>query len=621
MWEKLDDRKVLMLSALEKSDVSIIDLSNALSVSEKTIKNEIQILNHELKDGAYIYLKNGLISLFIYNLDNYNTIKNKEILSKNDFTNPKLRIFNITKKLLNYNDVQLDDLAEEMNISKSTLTKDIKLANEGLSQYGLKIYGKPNVGINLMGEELDKRYFILENQYDYMIGKAKFEDEYNIFLYNLLIRYFINEDTYQNLIKFFHISLDRLRKGNTLEFNFDKTALYGFEDYNEISQQIKIYVNKIEEIRLSNSEINFILIPLLANRTSSHINYNSNSDEIVGISDLTNKIFKRIKNQMDISVDLGEITENFTYHIYYLLNRIKLNYNIENPLSETIKNEYKVAYKMSEIAAEVIFEEKNKVINESEKSFLASYFQIYLFDKLNSSPVNQFNIAIVDKNKKEAVEILPLIQERFNRINATDYFRNVSEMPFNKNYDLILTTEPIHSNNVLYIPSGFYNKKLIRKELDDFYFKQSVFKKDKSLKSLIFTELRENNFYIGQSKDYETNLVRMLEYLEKIEIVDEDFTNAILLRESESSTKFSDQLAFPHVKSNEFILSLGLFPNSQIKVIIIVGIPSDDDTLIINLYDEIVTLATDNDFLNNVDKVKNYRQLMEFIIKDTKLFR
>ncbi|MDU5534536.1 MAG: PTS sugar transporter subunit IIA, partial [Anaerococcus sp.] len=260
-------------------------------------------------------------------------------------------------------------------------------------------------------------------------------------------------------------------------------------------------------------------------------------------------------------------------------------------------------------------------INESEKSFLSSYFQIYLFDKLNSSPVNQFNIAIVDKNKKEAVEILPLIQERFNRINATDYFRNVSEMPFNKNYDLILTTEPIHSNNVLYIPSGFYNKKLIRKELDDFYFKQSVFKKDKSLKSLIFTELRENNFYIGQSKDYETNLVRMLEYLEKIEIVDEDFTNAILLRESESSTKFSDQLAFPHVKSNEFILSLGLFPNSQIKVIIIVGIPSDDDTLIINLYDEIVTLATDNDFLNNVYKVKDYRQLMEFIIKDTKLFR
>lgn len=93
------------------------------------------------------------------------------------------------------------------------------------------------------------------------------------------------------------------------------------------------------------------------------------------------------------------------------------------------------------------------------------------------------------------------------------------------------------------------------------------------------------------------------------------------MRESESSTKFSDQLAFPHVKSNEFILSLGLFPNSQIKVIIIVGIPSDDDTLIINLYDEIVTLATDNDFLNNVYKVKDYRQLMEFIIKDTKLFR
>lgn len=42
MWEKLDDRKSLMLTALEQNNVSIIDLSNALSVSEKTIKKKFK---------------------------------------------------------------------------------------------------------------------------------------------------------------------------------------------------------------------------------------------------------------------------------------------------------------------------------------------------------------------------------------------------------------------------------------------------------------------------------------------------------------------------------------------------------------------------------------------------
>lgn len=621
MWESLDDRKTLMLSALEKSNVSIIDLSNALSVSEKTIKNEVQVLNHELKDGAYIYIKNGIISLFIYNFEKYKSIKSANVLSATDFTNPKIRILYLIKRLLNEKDLQLDDLADEINISKSTLSKDIKIANEGLASYQLSIHGKPNVGINLLGSELDKRYFILENGYDYIISKAKFEEEYNTFLHDLLVSFFINEDTYKSISKFFHVSMYRIRSGNFLNNQLENQSISESNDYTKISDQIKEFVKKLEDIDLTDAEINFILIPLMGMRTSSNFNHSFDSGQLDEIRSLTNKIFERIKNQMDINVDLGDITENFNYHIYYLLNRISLNYNIKNPLSENIKNEYKVAYKMSEIASDVIYEQKQKLINESEKSYLASYFQIYLFDKLNSSPINQFKVGIINKNKEEAVEIIPLIQERFSNVHTIDYYPDANQLSNQIDYDLIISAVPVKLENALFLANGFKNNKLIQKELDNFYFKQSIFQKERALKSLIFTELREETLYIGQGKDYETNLVKMLEYLEKKKIIDVEFTNSIILRETQSSTKFSDKVAFPHIKNEKFILSMGIFPDSDIKVIFVVGVPNDDDTLIINLYDEIVSVSSDSDFLNHVQKVENYRQLMEVIIKETELFR
>lgn len=621
MWESLDDRKTLMLSALEKSNVSIIDLSNALSVSEKTIKNEVQVLNHELKDGAYIYIKNGIISLFIYNFEKYKSIKSANVLSTTDFTNPKIRILHLIKRLLNEKDLQLDDLADEINISKSTLSKDIKIANEGLDSYQLSIHGKPNVGINLLGSELDKRYFILENGYDYIISKAKLEEEYNTFLHDLLVSFFINEDTYKSISKFFHVSMYRIRSGNLLNNQLDNESISENNDFTKISDQIKEFVKRLEDIDLTDSEINFILIPLMGMRTSSNFNHSFDSGQLDEIRLLTNKIFERIKNQMDINVDLGDITENFNYHIYYLLNRISLNYNIKNPLSENIKNEYKVAYKMSEIASDVIYEQKQKLINESEKSYLASYFQIYLFDKLNSSPINKFKVGIINKNKEEAVEIIPLIQERFSNVHTIDYYPDANQLSNQLDYDLIISAVPVKLENALFLANGFKNNKLIQKELDNFYFKQSIFQKERALKSLIFTELREETLYIGQGKDYETNLVRMLECLEKKKIIDVEFTNSIILRETQSSTKFSDKVAFPHIKNEKFILSMGIFPNSDIKVIFVVGVPNDDDTLIINLYDEIVSVSSDSDFLNHVEKVENYRQLMEVIIKETELFR
>lgn len=622
MWEKLNDRKLLMLSALEKNNVSIIDLSNALSVSEKTIKNEIQILNHMLKDGAYIYLKNGIISLFIYNFKNYNFLKNQNIISSADFTSPKIRVLYIIKRLLNDGYIQMDDLADEMHISKSTLSKDIKLANQGLENHSLNISGKPNVGISLYGNELDKRYFIIENGYDYVINEVRFEDEYNKFLYNLLVGYFINEDTYKNIIKFFHVSLYRVRNGNLIKNNLNNGDLVNKnEEYKEISNKIMDFVYDFEQIKLSDTEMNFILIPLLGMRTTPSMNYYFTDSQLKEIKDLTEKIFDRIKNEMDISVDLGDITENFNYHLYYLLNRINLNYSIKNPLSENIKNEYKVAYKMSEVASDVIYEQKQKLINESEKSYLASYFQTYLFDKLSSSPTNQFKLGIVNKNKDEAMKIIPLIQERFSNIHTIDYYDEISQVNSKLDYDLIISSEPIDQENVLFLANGFDNIKLIQKELDNFYFKQNIFRKERAIKSLIFTELNEETLFISQGKDYETNLVHMLKFLEERNIVKENFTNSILLRESKSSTRFSEKLAFPHVKSEKFILSIGIFPNSDIKVIFVVGVPNDDDTLIINLYDEIVSLSTNKDFFDVVVKARNYRQLMELIIKETELFR
>ena len=100
-----------------------------------------------------------------------------------------------------------------------------------------------------------------------------------------------------------------------------------------------------------------------------------------------------------------------------------------------------------------------------------------------------------------------------------------------------------------------------------------------------------------------------------------DFKQKVLEREKKSSTIFSQNVAFPHAKADRLNVALGINEKSYPKLIFLVGLPESLDEVLVKLYDEIVTIANDENLVEKISKIKSYPKLMEFFIKDTNLFR
>src|SRR5699024_7527895 len=63
----------------------------------------------------------------------------------------------IRRQLLGEHYLKLDDLSEELYVSRSTVHNDLKNGKEILNEYGIQLETRPNYGIKLKGSELKLR--------------------------------------------------------------------------------------------------------------------------------------------------------------------------------------------------------------------------------------------------------------------------------------------------------------------------------------------------------------------------------------------------------------------------------------------------------------------------------
>ncbi|WP_276875972.1 BglG family transcription antiterminator [Anaerococcus hydrogenalis] len=620
IWKKLNNRNLYILESLERDSINEDTLVEKLDISKKTLSNTLKQLNNKLRNCAIIASKEKEISLFVYD---YNLYKNKlnDIRKENEsFNNEKFRLIYIIKYLFTNDMVTLGDLSFNMVISKTTLNKDIIKLNDLLRAYDIKIEGKTNVGISIKGNELDIRNFVIENCYDEVYTETDNTRLVKSIITKTLSPYLIDEDTLENMKMFLNIAILRIEKGNILDGNNEnnKENIEGFTK--EVADILKNKVFEIFNIDLNDKELNFITIPLKGMRTpliTSKI-----SDIKIGsdIYELIDEIFNSIKRHMDLEVDLGKLIKDFNYHVYFLLNRIKLDYHIDNVLNDEIRKEYRVAYKIAEIAANVIEDKLGKNVNDSEKSYLASYFQIYIVEKLDLVNKNGFKIAIYTDD-----EINDLSLKR--KLKASDLTDELSisiidNLNVNINrYDLLITNKDVSVDIPSINGNEVYKLSSIKEKIESLREKKNMILNNRFLKSVFLNELNEDRMFILKDENFKNNLSFMLDSLVSESFVDEDFKERVFDREKISSTMFSNQVAFPHAKCDNLTVCLGINEKYAPNLIFLVGVPEDLDEVLIKLYDEIVTIANDENLVEKISKIKSYPKLMEFFIKDTNLFR
>lgn len=634
-----ENRLARILNIMEqKQSVTVDYLSEKMDVSPKTIKNDIKEINNSLEGHAIIENKRNSYVFYIFDTDGYEQVKNK-VYAHDDFMNsPNSRIVFIMQKLMNTDCPYLtDELAYDMNIGRSTVNGDLKRLRKILEEYEIEILGKTNTGISLNGDELEIRFFILENMYDGIYKDYPLDSDLIDAIKQIALEYELDSVAVEYFIKFFTVMIDRFLNGNPLS-KLDKK----YEELKESSayifaREIANNISKVLMTDLPEEEILFISIPIAGMRTPTNIKTIEKLQVKKTTEDLILKIKDKIKQEMNINIQSEQIMHEFMYHIQFMINRMKYGFKIRGIDCEEIKSSNSVAYTVAEVAASVIQNEENIEISNEEIALMSVYFGI-LIDKSNLEKNKIYNIAIICGTGRISARVVESnLKKIIKNETVMDLYSdsNIDSEILDK-YDLVVSTVKLDidtKSEIIYIKDVLDRSELKRKIDLLKYSDNKEISFIKGMDSIMLGILDENRFFVlDKNYSYSENVNMMIDILENEGHLDAGFKERIRKREEKSSMIFEDTVAFPHTinyASKNIELALGVVPENMsdkkekdIKLVFLLGLPEDDgdDTVLVKIYDEIIKIASDKELVEEISKIENYKDLLMYFVKSSDLF-
>ncbi len=630
-----EDRLVLILKQIQnKNCITLTEIAERLDVSTRTIRNDIKNLNDIFGDTAFIDGEQGSYRLYIIDMEGFEK-KREDIFKLNGYLDsPKKRMAYIFKTLLKSNTPYIiDELAYEMNVGRSTVNGDIKKLNEILSPYGIFIEGKANAGISLSGAELNKRLFILENIYSFVYKENVIEQSIEKLIFDISKKYKFETMTTSAFKKAVVIMIDRVISGNFIGKLPDK--YYDIEKSN-IFMPAKDIVEQLESmfnISFSKEEKIFISIPIVGMRTPTNIEAVYPIDITDDINKTIDMIIEQIQYELNLYIDKSNLNDEFFYHISFMINRLKFGYLLKNPISEEIREKYPLAYKMASIAGRIISREYNVEVPEDELGYITAYFGVYMLEYKTSQ--KYYKIALVCGTGRGTARLISTQLKRvLDKDAKVDLFAdNQVNADILNTYDIVFTTLNLgyDIDTPLIKVRDIFDEKEILLEIEKAkqLQKLSIPVAKTGGVSIIAALIDEYKFFIlDDNKSYMENTCYMIDNLYKEGFVDSDFKDRVIKREQKSTMVFNKSIGFPHAINfidDKIVIAIGISEKgisnndgSNIKLIFLLALPkseSQDDTVLVRIYDEIISIAQDENIVKELSQIKDFKSFVKSFIK------
>lgn len=629
-----ENRMANILILLRRSNEMGIDtLSSILNVSERSIRNDIKQINDEMEDCAVIALYQGKYTLRIYQEQIFRRKFSQLVQSDDDLNSPGHRMNYIFGKLMRADEPTLtDELAYELNVGRTTLISDLKKLRQELEGYEVEIIGKTSKGITMIGPELGIRRYIMENNYHKIYEDYPLDSEIIELLHDTLERYSFDKSLRESLIAFTTLMLDRFLTGHYIGkltdqyYNLTARKEYGIIDTLMDSFEELLHVEIPVEERL------YVFLPLAGMRTPNDVK----SMELIildeNIRPLMNRILAEIKNRMNITIHSGDLTEEFLYHMMFMINRLRFGVKVNNPHLQDLRNKYPLAYQMAGIASKVIEDTYFITVSLEEKGFLAFYFEVFL-DKADMKEEEPFSIAIICGTGRVSSKLISLQLKRIvDSSTKIDTFSDEEvDTELLNRYDLILTTVRLD------IPC---ERPVIK--ISEIFDEQEVLNKIEKVKYWNDVEISmlDNNwfimpglldeksfFYLDGVESYEEAVSIMVDQLMKDKRVDENFAGRLEEREEKGTMVFDSSIAIPHCiqyEDDRIVLAFGVLPeavnykNQEIRLIFLMGIPekeNEEEGFLIRVYDELMNIAGNSELKENLAQVSSFSELMRTLYR------
>ena len=505
----------ILLNSVEP--VSSLALSQEIGCSTKTIQNEIKEVNKELKNCEIVSIR-GIGYKIEGNLDDID-IKNSDLYDYD-------RVEYIIKKIINISStdkdtIKLEDLADAMYVSLSTVKNDLKEVKKILNEYNLKISSKHKQGICIEASEEDIIKFIIN--YSNKVNNS------------LSIKDFLNNNIIENLFSIKKILLDTL--------NYENMILTDNE-FKNIVNYISIYLS-----RNNTNQSDFIkeYIKKYKSKKEKPIS----EDEQLLIRKAIKEFCRDLNIATSINLSHDKVFEECLFnHISNLYKRADLGINQPEITAGEIKLKYPFAFELGKIAKKTIEKNLNMEISEDEVENIALHIggALERIDKRDEKKVYKTIIVCTSgvgtsmliksklenifKGKLEIIKVIP--SYLIDYVNVLDIDFVISTVEVNLENINVIKVSPMLTDKEIKLIEKYIETENVYIDLDiQNLFSSELFFKD------IKAETRSQVIDIMSKKLVEKGYI------------DDTMRQSYFERETIATTEIGNMVAIPHGAKGE----------------------------------------------------------------------
>ncbi|MDT3994642.1 BglG family transcription antiterminator [Mammaliicoccus fleurettii] len=656
----LNQREIEILSYLSQRRNEFVkssEIATMLQLSDRTIRKYVKTLKPEVeKNGATLIAKQGygyqlkidLMIEFENFLKRYLSKDGPEQENINDSKDRQYYILNLL--LFKKVGITIEQLSEQLYISRSTVSQDIATIKKIIAQYNLGIVSKQQHGIAIEGDERDKRHFIM----DYFLGNHFFHSINKYFQETPLLqqinmeelaiivvdetresKVYLSDYILQNLVLHLGLMIRRLLDGYSL-----KTITSNEEVLTEnellVARKILNRVERIYKISFPEEEAKYISLHIMT-KGSQLQNQDAQSDLSQRVSKILNKIEKDLGFPMSSD---SQLLYGLVTHLEPLIKRVQNKFHLENPILNDIKAQNESSLTMTKTYFGELEELKNQEVSDGEWAYLtlhllAAIEKYYQREKLN--------VLVICATGYGSAQMLKVRAERefslqMNIVDVISYYEITDEKL--EHIDLIISSIDL-STIVFKVPviqvNVLLNEQDIKKINTFIHHHDNKFSYSDALEENVATEqyslffnqyCNENSFnYIEEAitKEALFNLLIKQLSLKEEQDFEDKLRRQLNFREELSTVVFSDDVAVPHTSQpvgDYSSIAVALVPNGvywdeqhqQIKLVIMLSPSKYNDNELKTIIDIIVNLIDSDEKIAEIMNCKDYNSFKNYMV-------
>jgi len=644
-------KEILYLLLSEPDKYSLVqDFADRVNCSEKTIRNDLKIIEDYLDDysDAHLTRKPGLgVYLDIEEHEKVRLCNELHTVKEEPkYQSDEERILQIAYDLLmNVQPVTAKEFADQYFLNRSTIKKDLNKIEKWLRRFSLALVSKQRIGLIIEGTEKNKRKALtrildlinnpsITNQF---IKKQFLYHEVEFIASELKVlqkrhSLYFTDDTLESLLLHTLMMIRRTKLKQSISISKREiTVLQKKKEYKWTYEFLK-KLEKFFVIHFSEEEVVYLTLHILGGK----VRYPKNdaSWDLDIIDEENSVLFKilchliyRVSELNALDFNKDQILKNgLKIHLYTTLNRINYDLSVSNPMLNDIKKMYP---HMFDIVIDVLGEINqlfDLFIPEEEAAYLTLHFQASI-ERLDSNRQKQKNVIIVCHMGIGMSQLLRTkIERKFHQIYVMDCISKDDLDDYltkHQDVELVISTTSISGVKIPHLIVSPLLEYTEEKKLEDFIkqFDEPVRQEKTAFSMLDYT----TPFLVSLQDDVEHRYM-IIEKLAKVlyekGYVEKEYAVHAIMREKMSATTIGAGIAIPHANS-KFIKQSAIaiatlkepldWGTEKVTLVFMLAVKNEEQKMTKQLFQELSFISEQPSFIQKLTTETNVMKFLSYL--------